>query len=221
MNFLGYLMEFTQSALSEMLQKNRGFLTAFAILACLFFVGIAVYLKRENRQASRALELIEKYENDSLEKYVKNKLSAPELQKKFQELLISSEGHRFLFSVMMKTARELSQNKEYSLALKVLLAGQEKFSKKNSAMFYFISMDLAVLYEELGSVDKAVSILEKMDQSTVPILKDKIYLDLGRLYHRLGDKEKARLSLNRLLANSKEDQFVDIGKIYLHLLDVP
>ena len=219
MGFPGCFMDLTQNSLQEMLQRNKRPVVACGILVCLCIIGSVIYFKRDHAQSAHALELIEKYENDALKKYTDNKLSPSELEKKLQELVVSSDGHRFVFSILMKTARELSKNKEYSLALKVLSAGQERYAKKNPAIFYFISVDLAVLYEESGQLDKAVHILEKMDQSNVPILRDKIYLDLGRLYYKLGDKEKARLSLNRLLADSKENQWVNLGKIYLHLLD--
>ena len=99
-------------------------------------------------------------------------------------------------------------------ALEILTIGQNL--AKNEYAEYFILSRLAVVYEDLGQDQKAIETLEKMNSKSFKIFEGKNYLDLGRLYLKQGNKEKAKASFTYVVEKAKdESEFVKIAKLYL------
>ena len=99
-------------------------------------------------------------------------------------------------------------------ALEVLTLGQSV--SKNEYADYFILSRLSVVYEDLGQNQKAIETLEKMNSHSLKIFEGKNYLDMGRLYLKLGNKEKAKASFTFVIEKAKdESEFVKIAKLYL------
>ena len=46
-------------------------------------------------------------------------------------------------------------------------------------------------------------------------MEDKVYLDLGILYLKKGNKEKAKASLDYVVEKSKDESLLKIARIYL------
>ena len=99
-------------------------------------------------------------------------------------------------------------------ALEVLTLGQK--AAKNDYAEYFILSRLAVVYEDLGQDQNAIDTLTKMNSKSLKIFEGKNYLDLGRLYLKQGNKEKAKASFTYVVEKAKDDsEFVKIAKLYL------
>ena len=124
-----------------------------------------------------------------------------------------------MVSTLLQTSDALSQGKKYQKALEILQIADERFSRHNPTMSYFILSKLAVVHEELSQKEEAIAVLKRMSNSHIKFMEDKIHLDLGRLYYEIGNKEKSRISLNYVVGSSKEDDFVNLARIYLGKLD--
>ncbi|MGZ3809534.1 MAG: tetratricopeptide repeat protein, partial [Bacteriovorax sp.] len=119
-----------------------------------------------------------------------------------------------LIPVVIKASDALMSGQHLNEALEVLTIGQQV--SKNEYSDYFIMSRLAVVYEDLGQNQNAILTLEKMNSKSLKIFEGKNYLDLGRLYLKQGDKEKAKASFTYVVEKAKDDsEFVKIAKLYL------
>ena len=119
-----------------------------------------------------------------------------------------------LVPVVIKASDILMGQSHLNEALDVLVLGQNV--SKNEYADYFILSRLAVVYEDLGQDQKAIETLEKMNAHALKIFEGKNYLDMGRLYLKMGNKEKAKTSFNFVVEKAKdESEFVKIAKLYL------
>ena len=64
-------------------------------------------------------------------------------------------------------------------------------------------------------IDEAISLYERLLTQKVSVLTDKTYLDLGVLYLKKGNMEKAKSSLNYVIEKSKDDTLLKLARIYL------
>ena len=87
---------------------------------------------------------------------------------------------------------------------------------KNEYNNYFILARMAVVYEDLGQVDKAILTIEKMNSAKFKVFEGKNYVDLGRLYLKMGNKDKAKTSFQYVVDKAHDEaEFVKIAKLYL------
>ena len=96
----------------------------------------------------------------------------------------------------------------------------EKWKKnisKSNLLSYFVSVRLAALYEDAGKIEEAINTLELLISKNTEILKNKIYLDLARLYVKSGDKVKAKERLDTLM-KQKDVKGTDLEKMAMFLL---
>jgi len=97
----------------------------------------------------------------------------------------------------------------YALATKSM----DKIS--NAYTDYFIGIRAAALAENLGNNQEALDILNRLISSSVKYMEDKIYLDLGRLQLKTGDKEKAKSSFQYVIDKGKEEEFKKMARLYM------
>jgi len=119
-----------------------------------------------------------------------------------------------LFPIILKSADALIEKGNKQEALEVLLIGKDLTS--NDYAKYFVNSRLAVIYEDLGKNQESIDTLNTMNKSGVVVFEGKNYLDLGRLYLKLNDKEKAKASFQYVVDKAKDDaEFVKLAKLYL------
>ena len=97
---------------------------------------------------------------------------------------------------------------------KTLLMKLEGISKDQIARQVILPR-LAVVLEELGENTRAVEYLEKNLTLKNTLLQDKTYFDLGRLYLKVGNKEKAKSSMDYVIEKSKNKDLVKLAKFFL------
>ena len=119
-----------------------------------------------------------------------------------------------LLPLIIKASDALTANGYYSEARSVLSVG-EKVARDDYAEFFIQSRQAAV-YEDLGEDKLAIDTLEKMTSQSVKIFEGKTYLDLGRLYLKTGNKEKAKASFTHVVEKAKDEaEFVKLAQLYL------
>lgn len=119
-----------------------------------------------------------------------------------------------LFPVVVKSSDLLIGQGHLNEAQELLAIGLRV--SKNEYANYFILSRQAVVFEDLGLDQKAVETLLKMNSQSVKIFEGKNYLDLGRIYLKMGDKVKAKASFTYVLEKAKDEaEFVKIAKLNL------
>ena len=119
-----------------------------------------------------------------------------------------------LLPLIIKSTDALMANSYFGEARSILSIG-EKVAKDDYAKF-FIQSRQAALYEDLGEDKLAIDVLEKMTSQSVKIFEGKTYLDLGRIYLKTGNKEKAKASFTHVVEKAKDEaEFVKLAQLYL------
>ena len=67
-----------------------------------------------------------------------------------------------------------------------------------------------------GNDQAAIKLYESLLKQKITIMLDKTYLDLGILYQKIGNTQKANSSLNYVLEKSKDETLLKIARIFLN-----
>jgi len=187
-------------------------LVVVAILAVFAWGGYRSYSSKES---AKVQSLVYEFTSGQMRSYSENKIDAPTFVKAMQELLTKTSSHAGVFPVVLAVSDLLLSQGKSAEALEVLEMAQKSFASQNSYTEYFISSRLAVAYEDNAKMPEAISILEKLNKSALKISEAKNYLDLGRLYLKTGDKEKARANLEYVVDKLPSGDYTRLARIYL------
>ncbi len=187
------------------------------IAGILVVVGIIAFSLVQNQRKDRRQEeakTVYQFEKDYLEKLNEKKIEGSEFVKKFKDVSNQDVEASMLMPTALYSSKTLKGQGKPELALEVLEGLYPKITPSSYA-FNFISLHLAVLYEDLGKTEKAIEVLEALGKSNVKVLEAKLYLDLGRLYKKVGNKEKASLNFNYVVEKFPNDEMAKLAKFYL------
>lgn len=139
---------------------------------------------------------------------------AKALESGVQNLHLEMGEYVGLLPTVIKASDALVAGSHLAEARAVLMIG-EKVSNDDYSD-YFILGRQAVVYEDMGEDKLAIETLEKMTSQSVKIFEGKTYLDLGRLYLKSGNKEKAKANFTYVVEKAKDEaEFVKIAQLYL------
>lgn len=160
---------------------------------------------------------IHAFEVSTLQPYLANPAdpkAAKALEDGVMSLHLEMGEYLGLLPVIIKSSDALMAHAQNASARAILSVG-EKIASDDYAKYFILSRQAAVL-EDLGEDKLAIEKLEKMTSQSVKIFEGKTYLDLGRLYLKTGDKEKAKKSFTYVIEKAKgEAEFVKIAQLYL------
>lgn len=197
----------------QLILKNKNALIVIVVAILIAVIGFGVYSTSAEKSQAAFNSKIFSFESTVLKDY--NEKSDPKsLVSGLQGLYKEMGNYSGLIPVIIKSSDTLMNQQHLNEALEVLELGQKV--SKNEYADYFILSRLAVVYEDLAQDQKAIDTLEKMNSKSLKIFEGKNYLDLGRLYLKLGNKEKAKASFTYVVEKAKdESEFVKIAKLYL------
>lgn len=196
-----------------LISKNKNALLAILIAVVVAVIGFGLYATFSDKSKATFNSKIYAFESTSLKEW--NEKSDPKaLVQGIKDLQKEVGNYSGLIPLVIKASDSLLATNHLNEALEVLTIGQ--LASKNEYANYFILSRLAVVYEDLGQDQKAIETLEKMNNQSVKIFEGKNYLDLGRLYLKSGNKEKAKASFTYVVEKAKDEtEFVKIAKLYL------
>ncbi len=193
--------------------QNKNALIAILIAIAVAIGGFGLYSTFADKSKSEFNTKIYAFESTTLKAF--NEKSDPKaLVEAVKNLQKEVGNYSGLIPVVLKSSDALMEGQHLNEALEVLTLGQK--AAKNDYAEYFILSRLAVVYEDLGQDQNAIDTLTKMNSKSLKIFEGKNYLDLGRLYLKQGNKEKAKASFTYVVEKAKDDsEFVKIAKLYL------
>lgn len=199
-----------------LVSKNKNALIAILIAIVVAVIGFGVYSSFADKSKVAFNTKIYEFETATLKNW--NEKSDPKVLVEGIKNLHKEQGnYSGLTPLVIKASDALVAQNALVEALEVLTIGQ--LVSKNEYSNYFIMSRLAVVYEDLGKDSDAIAMLEKMNTQSAKIFEGKNYLDLGRLYLKKGDKEKAKASFTYVVEKAKDEtEFVKIAKLYLSQL---
>ncbi len=199
------------------LGKNKTAVAAIVALIIGLIVGIGFYKNISDKSKAEYNTKIHAFESSTLKDFTAKATDAVLAKKVETELvsLSSSLGNYIgLFPVIVKSSDLLMAN-GFSTEAKSIITIGEKMASDDYAK-YFIYSRKAALLEDLKDDKEAIVSLEKMTSLKTKIFLGKTYLDLGRLYLKAGDKEKAKKNFTYVVEQAKDDaEFVKMAQLYL------
>lgn len=202
-----------QTELGGWIASNKApVLSAIAVLILgIFGYGVFNHFKTEkNNKFSSALF---KVVDEKVGPFKEGKVSAEELVTSFNEAWAPAGSFEGAGPFVIEVTDALVSKKNYDQAYALLSDASKRFS--NPTLKYFINIRAAAVAEDLGKTDDAIALLKEVVGGGVRYMEGKVYLDLGRLYLKKGDKEKAKASLNWVIEKGTEAEFKKMAKLYL------
>lgn len=150
------------------------------------------------------------FNKNEAEKFSTDKIEAAAFIAKAEEILSEFEGKDFTATLVIEVAQSLNDKEKYQEALDFLSRNKKTIDSFNNTTKFFASYLMANSYEDLGKVEEASSILESLVNSN--LMLDKVYFDLGRMYKKLGNQEKATTSFQWVIDNYPDSDFANFAK---------
>jgi predicted negative regulator of RcsB-dependent stress response len=85
---------------------------------------------------------------------------------------------------------------------------------KRGHMYTISAIRVAGLLEDRSKADESIAILEGIIANKTEFLLDRVNFDLGRIFYKKGNKEKATAHLTKVM-ETEQSEFKTIAKIYL------
>lgn len=181
-----------------------------------FVVAYSFYQSNQNKNTQKLANEIFRFEQEHLLPLLEKKegASLDQMVSEYKGLFNhNGAATGTLTTSSIRVADYLIQENHIEDATEILKKSL-KMAKSDFARFFIISR-LAVLEQNAGKIDEAISLYERLLTQKVSVLTDKTYLDLGVLYLKKGNMEKAKSSLNYVIEKSKDDTLLKLARIYL------
>lgn len=188
-----------------------------AVVLVLGVVGYNYYQAQQKSSISDLGNQIYQFEEMVLNPAIEKKQEAnyDEVVTAFNKLFSHPAASTGALAVeSIRVADLLEDNKREMDAQKILTKSLE--SAHGDFARYFITTRLAVLEQNSGNNEAAIHLYENLLKQKMIIMIDKVYLDLGILYQKVGNTEKANSSLNYVLENSKDENLLKIARLFLN-----
>lgn len=187
---------------------------ALIVVVLISIFGYGIYRYQQERKFDVHAETLHQFEMTELKALVSNESSVEEFMSKLRGIQQEVGSFVGLTSVVLQASDELSKRGQWDQALEALK--MVSAHKSNPYIHVFIAQREARAYEDLGKYREAIGVLEGLRSNSIKLLEDKIYLDLGRLYNRVGETEKARLSFEYVLTLPvAQEEFATMARLFL------
>ncbi len=203
-----------ESNLQGFIAKNKAAFIGLIVLIVAGVIGFGIYNHYNDKSQTAFNSKIYTFETTTLKTYMSAPTDPNAVAAGMDQLAKEMGDYLGLVPVVIKTSDALVANNHLAEAKKVLAVG-ENAADNDYARYYILSRKAAVL-EDLGDNQGAIDVLLKLNSQSTKIFEAKNYVDLGRLYLKVGDKEKARSSFQYVVENAKEEaEFVKVAQLYL------
>ncbi len=204
-----------ETSLGEFIVKYRTAVIAFVLLLVVGVIGFGFYSKYKSGVSEAMDKIIYAYTTSALQDFKDGKIDADKLIVEFNLLQDKIGNYDGGVASVIDTSDTLVSKNKLEQALVVAKSGHSKYSRSSAYVNYFIATRLVAIYEDLDKTNDAIALLEGLQTSSVKLLESKNYLDLGRLYYKAGNLDKAKTNLDYLVNNFSQDEFAKIGKLFL------
>jgi predicted negative regulator of RcsB-dependent stress response len=198
----------------HMINENKTAILIGAAIIVALIVGFSVYSSQSEKAYQESLSEAYVFEQEVLSAYNEDKIKSDVFIQKVKELPANVKGTNTIVPALFVSLDKLVKDGKEKEAITILENWKTNYSG-GTFMAYFMGLKLAPLYEDNQMYDKAIDLLQTMISSKVEVVKARLYLDLGRIYLKKGNKEKANENFNFIISNYKDSEFAQTATLYL------
>lgn len=188
------------------------------VVVLLIPIGFGGYIHLKSQREEAYGEKIYNFSQESISALKDNKLKPSEFIVVFKALMMETDYFKGNFPLLIEACDELLKVGNLKEAKELLEFADEKFSGNNGYTKFLIDTRLALVYEDLGEVDKSITLLQASLNNESKILEGKTHLDLGRFYLKKGNKEKAKEKFLYVINNFDEENYKKLARLYMSKL---
>jgi predicted negative regulator of RcsB-dependent stress response len=209
--------EITTESTQKFIVQNK--VAVFVVIGLIVagIIAFGLFKQLGDKSKSAYNTKIHTFETTTLKDYLAKPTDATlakAVETGIQSLNIEMGNYVGLLPVVIKASDALLSSSHFAEARSTLQVGAKV--SKDDFSDYFIMSRQAVVFEDMGEDKLAIDTLEKMTSQSVKIFEGKTYLDLGRLYLKIGNKEKAKKNFTYVVEKAKDEaEFVKIAQLYL------
>jgi predicted negative regulator of RcsB-dependent stress response len=194
--------------------RHLNIVVTLLVLVVVGIFGYGIFRYQQERKFEAHAQTLFQFESTELKALSNNEASVTEFMSKLRGIQDEVGSYVGLTPLVLQASDELSNRGQWDEALEALKMVSQH--KRNPYIHIFIAHREARAYEDLGKYREAIGVLEGLRSNSVKLLEDKLYLDLGRLYKRVGDTEKARLSFEYILKlPMAQEEFATMARLFL------
>jgi predicted negative regulator of RcsB-dependent stress response len=203
---------------SNFLSDNKNLIISLIIIILVSVLGWGGYTTYSSDKDLEIGNQVYTFQQTAFKDFSDKKIPVGEFVQELKNLSDGIGTFKGVVPLIIESADLLIERENNKEALPTLERAYTNFSGKNAYIKYFVGTRLAVVYENLDRNADAIKVLEEINNSSVKLLGPKVYIDLGRLYKKSGDLDKAKVSFEYVVENFNEPEFSKIAKLYLTTL---
>ena len=192
--------------------RHKNLIISLVALIVLTVPILGIWHYNEQKTADAYADAVYRFESGEFVPLKEGKNEASALLPRFGELYAEGKGRPRAVALGLEVADHFASSDKPDEALEVL--GLIK-GDGNRLQQYMTNTRMAVLYEDGGRLDEAISHLEELVESSNLPFEEKVYLDLGRLYAAKGDSAQAETYFRYVVDNGEDDEILKLAKLYL------
>lgn len=203
-----------ETEVGTFIMRNKIALGALLVALIISIVAAGVYSNIRSQDLAEKSDLVYEFSKGSLSSLTEGKIETADFKAAFSRLVTNVGEYAGLGYAAITAADYFLGKKEYDNAVFVLTESQNAYSA-NAYLSYFANLRLSVAYEDAQKLTEAAAVLEKLTANSMGWGKAKHYLDLGRVYKKAGNTEKAKANLQYVLDNFADSEQAKIAKVMI------
>lgn len=200
--------------LGHVINENKKPILLAGLLILIAIVVYSIYSHQAQKSYDENLGQVYAFQKDVIDQYNAKKIKDVEFIEKIKAMPSHLTGQPTLVPALFTSLNTLVENGKTAEVITILESWANHFNT-SSYMYYFIGLKIAPLYEDSTQYDKAIDVLQNLIASKVDVVKSRLYLDLGRIYLKKGDKVKAKENFDYIIENFKDTETAKLANLYL------
>jgi predicted negative regulator of RcsB-dependent stress response len=200
----------------HVLYENRKLIFA-ALVAVLLGVSVWLLWKQQKQASARdAAQEVFTFQSKTWAEAKEGKLPAADLARAFEGLPKSVQTSGTMLPLVLEMGKFLQE--KGALAEADAILGRAAEVRHHSVADFFLALQRAVILEQLGQTERAVSVWEELQARKEVFYPAKVALELGRLYMKQGEKGKAQSQFENIISQWPNEDYARVAKLYLSQL---
>jgi len=213
-NGQGFESELNKTEIGSFLAHNKALVIGLVIGVIVGVLGYGAFVSVKAKGEKEAANALYQFQVNSLDKYTAGTLSADKLVENFSAASAEHKAKNALFAYALSTFDALYAKKDIKQAGMVV----KDLTANNNYQVFMLGVRRAAILEENGDVDGAIKELELVNATNLKVMEDKVYLDLGRLYLKKGQKDQAKKNFEMVNKVKAQNIFKSLAQFYLQQL---